>query len=171
MKISQHHVPHDSYARDFAWNRGCSSNSPPLTHGDQIPYPLEDSDNQFPPPRDGKGFKCPQYARGGGECWSFDLTVASHAGVFRGACIFSLVERDEIRALLKTPAWEANLTDTLHITTHHYPSLHITTLWQQWNKWKYKFCKWLGRNRKFVRWWNLRKTDHSKRNPRTYIET
>ena len=100
--------------------------------------------------------------RGGGGCWSFDLTVASHVGVFRGACISSLVERDEIRALLKTPAWEANLTDTLHITTHHYPSLHIPTLWQQWNKWKYKFCKWLGRNRKFVRWWKLRKTDHSK---------
>ena len=36
------------------------------------------------------------------------------------------MERDEIRALLKTPAWEANLTDTLHITTHHYPPLHIT---------------------------------------------
>ena len=57
---------HDSYARDFAWNRGGSSNSPPLTHGDQIPHPLEDSDNQFPPPRDGKGLKCPQYARRGG---------------------------------------------------------------------------------------------------------
>ena len=24
------------------------------------------------------------------------------------------------------PGWEANLADTLHITTHHYPSLHIT---------------------------------------------
>ena len=63
---------------------------------------------------------------GGGVGWSFDLTVATHAGVFRAACISSLVERDEIRALLKTPAWEANLTDTLHITTHHYPPLHIT---------------------------------------------
>ena len=36
------------HARDFTWNRGCSSNSPPLTHGDQIPHPLEDSDNQIP---------------------------------------------------------------------------------------------------------------------------
>ena len=35
-------------ARVFTWNRGCSSNSPPLTHGDQIPHPLEDSDNQIP---------------------------------------------------------------------------------------------------------------------------
>ena len=37
-----------SHARDFTWNRGCSSNSPPLTLGDQIPHPLEDSDNQIP---------------------------------------------------------------------------------------------------------------------------
>ena len=36
------------HARDFTWNRGCSSNYPPLTHGDQIPHPLEDSDNQIP---------------------------------------------------------------------------------------------------------------------------
>ena len=36
------------HAKDFTWNRGCSSNSPPLTHGDQIPHPLEDSDNQIP---------------------------------------------------------------------------------------------------------------------------
>ena len=35
-------------ARDFTRNQGCSSNSPPLTHGDQIPHPLEDSDNQIP---------------------------------------------------------------------------------------------------------------------------
>ena len=36
------------HAKDFTWNRGCSSNSPPLRHGDQIPHPLEDSDNQIP---------------------------------------------------------------------------------------------------------------------------
>ena len=36
------------HARDFTWNQGCSSNSPPLTHWDQIPYPLEDSDDQIP---------------------------------------------------------------------------------------------------------------------------
>ena len=36
------------HARDFTWNRGCSSNFPPLIHGDQIPYPLEDSNNQIP---------------------------------------------------------------------------------------------------------------------------
>ena len=36
------------HAKGFTWNRGCSSNSPPLTHGDQIPHPLEDSDNQIP---------------------------------------------------------------------------------------------------------------------------
>ena len=36
------------HAKDFTWNRGCSSNSPPLTHGDQIPHPLKNSDNQIP---------------------------------------------------------------------------------------------------------------------------
>ena len=36
------------HAKDFTWNRGCSSNSPPLKHGDQIPHPVEDSDNQIP---------------------------------------------------------------------------------------------------------------------------
>ena len=35
-------------ARDSTWNQGCSSNSPPLTHGEQIPHPLEDSNNQIP---------------------------------------------------------------------------------------------------------------------------
>ena len=58
-------------------NQGSSSNSPLLTHEDQIPRPLEDSDNQIPSSKgDGKGVKCPGYApgRGGGECWSFDLT-------------------------------------------------------------------------------------------------
>ena len=58
-----------------------------------------------------------------------------------------------------------------HISGSMDTTFSTITLWHQWNKWKYKFCKWLGRNRKFVRWWNLRKTDHSKRNPRTYIET
>ena len=39
---------------------------------------------------------------------SSPLKVASHAGVFRGA------RREEIRAPLKTPAWEATLKgDTL----------------------------------------------------------
>ena len=35
--------------------------------------------------------------------------VTSHAGDFRGARISSLPTRDEIRASLKTPAWEANM--------------------------------------------------------------
>ena len=39
------------------------------------------------------------------------LTLASHAGVFRGARISSLpTRREEIRASLKMPAWEAILT-------------------------------------------------------------
>ena len=37
------------------------------------------------------------------------LPLASHAGVFRRARPSSLVGRDERRAPLKTPAWEANL--------------------------------------------------------------
>ena len=44
------------HARDFTWNRGCSSNSPPISHGDQIPHPLEDSDNQIPPSPPLSGF-------------------------------------------------------------------------------------------------------------------
>ena len=35
--------------------------------------------------------------------------LASHAGVFRGTWLSSLPTRDERRAPLKTPAWEANL--------------------------------------------------------------
>ena len=37
------------------------------------------------------------------------MMVASHASGFRGARISSLPARDEIRASLKTPAWEANM--------------------------------------------------------------
>ena len=37
------------------------------------------------------------------------LPLASHAGVFRGARVSSLVGRDERRAPLKTPVLEANL--------------------------------------------------------------
>ena len=36
------------HTRNFTWNGGCSSNSPPLTHGDQILHPPENSDNQIP---------------------------------------------------------------------------------------------------------------------------
>ena len=36
--------------------------------------------------------------------------IASHAGIFRGARISSLVGREEIRAPLKTPSWEARKT-------------------------------------------------------------
>ena len=44
------------------------------------------------------------------ECWRRDhSTLASHAGVFRGARL-SFVGRDGIPAPLKTPAWEANST-------------------------------------------------------------
>ena len=41
------------------------------------------------------------------------ITVASHAGVFRGARISSLPTPQEIRAPLKTPAWEASITGAL----------------------------------------------------------
>ena len=38
-----------------------------------------------------------------------DIFLASHASVLRGARFSSLVGRDEKRAPLKTPAWEANI--------------------------------------------------------------
>ena len=60
------------HAKDFTWNRGCSSNSPPLKHGDQIPHPLEDSDNQIPSSPERQRCQMPGVCPGG--CWSFDLT-------------------------------------------------------------------------------------------------
>ena len=41
------------------------------------------------------------------------LSVASHAGIFRGARFSSFVGRNEKRAPLKTPAWEARLSFNL----------------------------------------------------------
>ena len=54
------------HARDFTWNRGCRSNSPPLTHGDQIPHPLEDSDNQIPSSPGRQRCQMPGVCREGG---------------------------------------------------------------------------------------------------------
>ena len=62
------------HARDFTWNQGCSSNSPPLTHWDQIPYPLEDSDDQIPSSPGRQRCQMPGVCPGGGGCWSFYLT-------------------------------------------------------------------------------------------------
>ena len=61
------------HAKDFTWNRGFSSNSPPLKHGDQIPHPLEDSDNQIPSSPGRQRCRMPGVCPGG-ACWSFDLT-------------------------------------------------------------------------------------------------
>ena len=61
-------------ARDFTWNRGCRSNSPPLTHRDQIPHPLDDSDNQVPSSPGRQRCQMPGVCPGVGGCWSFDLT-------------------------------------------------------------------------------------------------
>ena len=71
-KSSNTASPIARHAKDFTWNRGCSSNSPPLTHGDQIPHPLKDSDNQIPssPGRQ----RCQMPGVCPGVCWSFDLT-------------------------------------------------------------------------------------------------
>ena len=54
-------------AKDFTWNRGCSSNSPPLKHGDQIPHPLEDSDNQIPSSPGRQRCQMPGVCPGGGH--------------------------------------------------------------------------------------------------------
>ena len=61
------------HARDFKWNWGCSSNFLPLTHGYQIPHPVEDSDNQIPSSPGRQRCQMPGVFRGGGGCWSFDL--------------------------------------------------------------------------------------------------
>ena len=62
------------HAIDFTWNRGCGSNSPPLTHGDQIPQPLEDSAYQIPSSQGRQRCQMPGVCPGGRGCWSFDLT-------------------------------------------------------------------------------------------------
>ena len=46
------------------------------------------------------------------------LSVASHAGIFRGARFSSFVGRNEKRAPLKTPAWEARLSVNILITAN-----------------------------------------------------
>ena len=62
------------HARDFTWNWGCSSNFLPLTHGDQISHPMEDSDNQIPSSPGRQRCQMPGvFPRGGGGCWSFDF--------------------------------------------------------------------------------------------------
>ena len=53
------------HAIDFTWNRGCGSNSPPLTHGDQIPQPLEDSAYQIPSSLGRKRCQMPGVCPGG----------------------------------------------------------------------------------------------------------
>ena len=54
------------HAKDFTRNRGCSSNPPPLKHGDQIPHPLEDSDNQIPSSPGRQRCQMPGVCPGGG---------------------------------------------------------------------------------------------------------
>ena len=46
------------------------------------------------------------------------LSVASHAGIFRGARFSSFVGRNEKRAPLKTPAWEARLSVNISIAAN-----------------------------------------------------
>ena len=65
------------HARDFTWNRGCSSNSPPLTHGDQIPHPLEDSDNEIPSSPGRQRFQMPGVCLGGMLKLRFDRYISS----------------------------------------------------------------------------------------------
>ena len=67
------------HARDFTWNRGCSSNSSPLTHGDQIPHPLEDSDDQIPSSPGRQRCQMPGVCRGGGMLkLPFDRYMTKH---------------------------------------------------------------------------------------------
>ena len=64
---------HVQSGKDFTWNRHYGSNFPPPSHGDQIPHPLEDSDNQIPSSPGRKRCQMPGVCPEGG-CWSFDLT-------------------------------------------------------------------------------------------------
>ena len=63
------------HARDFTWNRGCSSNSPPLTHEDQISHPLEDSDNQISSSPGRQRCQMPGVFRGGMLKLRFDRYI------------------------------------------------------------------------------------------------
>ena len=55
--------------------------------GIKFPTPWNTLIIKFPPPRDGKSVKCPGYARGGGACWSFDLTGSNVGGKTRNIAI------------------------------------------------------------------------------------
>ena len=50
------------------------------------------------------------------------FSLASHAGIFRGARISSLPTREEIRAPLKTRAWEATFSRALGVSTRPVPA-------------------------------------------------
>ena len=69
------------HTRDFTWNRGCSSNSPPIIHGDQIPHTLEGSDYQIPSSLGQQRCQMPGVCpgRGGGDVeastWPIHKTV------------------------------------------------------------------------------------------------
>ena len=65
-KSSNTASPIARHVTDFTWNRGCSSNTPPLKHGDQIPHPLEDSDNQIPSSPGRQRCQMPGVCPGGG---------------------------------------------------------------------------------------------------------
>ena len=80
-KSSNTASPIAHHAKDFTWNRGCSSNSPPLKHGDQIPHPLEDSDNQIPSSPGRQRCQMPGVCPAG-ACWSFDLTDTLFVGSY-----------------------------------------------------------------------------------------
>ena len=95
-------------ARDFTWNRDYGSNSPPPSHGDQLPHPLEDSDNQIPSFPGRKRCQIPGVCLEGG-CWSFDLTdtlpcgrnlsvIGAHCQVWPGQ-VFNLEKNLENRKI------------------------------------------------------------------------
>ena len=85
------------HAKDFTWHRGCSSNSPPLKHGDQIAHPLEDSDNQIPSSPGRQRCQMPGVCPGGGgghveaSIWPIHKLVIS--AYFVISCIFCGVNK------------------------------------------------------------------------------
>ena len=76
-------------------------------------------------------------------CMPLYIYLASHTGLFRGARLSSFVRRDERRAPLKTPAWEANIyympvafdfSHQGHGLVTLYDPLYVRFLCSDWSK-------------------------------------
>ena len=124
------------HAEDFKGNRGCSSNSPPLKHGDQIPHLLEDSDNQIPFSPGRQRCQMPGVCPGGGGgmlkfrfdryisrfclCEGFPVIAKRTAKDARGN-IVGPPKNGAVGMLLQLPCTSALLSDTFYCKSTHDP--------------------------------------------------